>query len=304
MHRLQLPFRRNGPADLTPEDPPMTYEPRTSFYVEDPSPDEPIYDPRTKTTWRLGPVFTEYKHEAMWDSEYECYVAEVVAICTAVQVGKNQMLGKQGIARIRLQIPNENGSKPKPVYYSWHTFSEARALQHFKKNGFDHAPKLLALIRKEQENGDHLAGGYLWYVITERVPGLNMFGFSTMPMSERNDVRIALCRATMALHSLGCTYGQTRRTNLLWNNDSKKIWFDHLENIDFHDGENRPATFFVHNPMGAWRSWHIASAKERYSNEVPYEEGLEEWADETIYNPDLDHLAKSLKEAEARSTLN
>ncbi|EQL34713.1 hypothetical protein BDFG_03425 [Blastomyces dermatitidis ATCC 26199] len=74
-------------------------------------------NPRSKILWKLGPVFTE--RETYGDDDiYETYMTETCGTCVATQVEPNP--GVQGIAKIRMQIPDDPGnpSSTKPKHSS------------------------------------------------------------------------------------------------------------------------------------------------------------------------------------------
>ncbi|KAI1960875.1 hypothetical protein LOZ59_002570 [Ophidiomyces ophidiicola] len=114
------------------------YECRKSFFVDDMT---YIQSHRSKIRWDLGPIFKERVIEGH-DEICGMYVSEAVAACVATQVeGPNP--GLQGIAKIRMQIPNPGRIATAPVRASTRCGFELYNLRQLSRLGCTCTPKLL-----------------------------------------------------------------------------------------------------------------------------------------------------------------
>lgn len=76
----------------------------------------------------------------------------------------------------------------------WATF-ELHNLQQLTELGCSCTPKLLDFRIDYQIKGDNVPGGFILYLLIEKVPGRNLLNFGSLPMSERDQVRIAFGKA-------------------------------------------------------------------------------------------------------------
>jgi hypothetical protein len=76
----------------------------------------------------------------------------------------------------------------------WATF-EFYNLQRLTEIGCSCTPKLLDFRIDYQIEGDNVPGGFVLYLLMEKVSGRNLLNFGSLPMSERDQVRIAFGKA-------------------------------------------------------------------------------------------------------------
>ncbi|EGE80617.1 hypothetical protein BDDG_03558 [Blastomyces dermatitidis ATCC 18188] len=137
-------------------------------------------NPRSKILWKLGPVFTE--RETYGDDDiYETYMTETCGTCVATQVEPNP--GVQGIAKIRMQIPDDPGnpSSTKPKHSSRRVGFEFYNHDTLTKLGCTCIPKLLDYASLIQKEKDPVPGGFLFFLVMERLPGRNLANFADCP---------------------------------------------------------------------------------------------------------------------------
>ncbi|EER24215.1 hypothetical protein CPC735_055850 [Coccidioides posadasii C735 delta SOWgp] len=165
------------------------YRNRSSYWVRD----IPYFKSScSKILWKLGPVFTERETYGNDD----IYKTETCGTCVATQV-EGPSPGVQGIAKIRLQIPDdpENPSSTKPQRSSSRLAFEYYNHRTLTELGCTCIPKLLDYTLFTQKKGDPLPGGFLFILVMERLSGRNLVNFADLPMSERDQVRLAFAKS-------------------------------------------------------------------------------------------------------------
>ncbi|RDH35929.1 hypothetical protein BDQ94DRAFT_168248 [Aspergillus welwitschiae] len=83
-------------------------------------------------------------------------------------------------------------------------------------------PKLLGHAVEKQISSDELPGGYIAYIVMQKVPGENLHGFDTLSPGEQNRIRIAFiegnCIPVISLngiHEERISYGSPKAGNAL-----------------------------------------------------------------------------------------
>ncbi|RAK90871.1 hypothetical protein BO79DRAFT_215866 [Aspergillus costaricaensis CBS 115574] len=73
-------------------------------------------------------------------------------------------------------------------------------------------PKLLGYAFERQDSSGELPGGYIAYIVMQKVPGENLHGFDTLPREEQNRIRIAFIEALCFIVDLEDAEQHTDRT--------------------------------------------------------------------------------------------
>ncbi|KAK2812811.1 hypothetical protein FQN50_001140 [Emmonsiellopsis sp. PD_5] len=264
------------------------YRNRSSYWVEDA---RSFKNPRSKTVWELGPIFTE--RETYGDDDYcEAYIAETCATCVATQVEPNT--GVQGIAKIRMQIPEdpENPTSTKPQRCSRRAGFEFYNHDTLTKLGCTCTPKLLDSVLLGQKKDEPLPGGFLFFLVMERLPGRNLVNFADLPMSERDQVRLAFAKAIREFYALRFMHNDPGRRNLMWDPENKKCYIIDLEDAYQINDDEEPTKFM---PELDYRVWEIAGPEINCSSfgldpMVPYDKKF-------IKDPDDEMLEKMAADA-------
>ncbi|KAF3480057.1 uncharacterized protein GIQ15_05404 [Arthroderma uncinatum] len=126
-------------------------------------------------------------------------LAEGQAVYTCRQI-EGKSVGMEAIVKIRLQVPPEYPASKIPAVRkrlastepsSW-TNQEVGSLRHFNKKGCKVTPKLFNVKRSLQEWGHSpVPGGYIMFIVMEKVPGVPLTHFWEYDMAKRNKIRAA-----------------------------------------------------------------------------------------------------------------
>ncbi|KAK2810537.1 hypothetical protein FQN50_002794 [Emmonsiellopsis sp. PD_5] len=250
------------------------YHNRSSHWVQDIL----SFTTRSGILWQLGPVFTE-RETYGYDEMYKTFMKEACGTCIATQLeGPNP--GVQGVAKIRMQYVNmvsqvshlpqlfvsnldicrlpddpDDPSSTKPQNASYRVGLEFYNHDRLTKLGCTCIPKLLDSARLVQKEGDPLPGGFISLLVMERLPGRNLVNFADLPMSERNQIRLAFARSIREFYTFRFMHNDPARRNLMWDPDNKKCYIIDLEDAYQIDDAKEPTEFM---PELHYREWEIA----------------------------------------------
>ncbi|KAL2389229.1 hypothetical protein RJ035_002470 [Blastomyces gilchristii] len=219
--------------------------------------DTPFFmNPRSKILWKLGPVFTE--RETYGDDDiYETYMTETCGTCVATQVEPNP--GVQGIAKIRMQIPDDPGnpSSTKPKHSSRRVGFEFYNHDTLTKLGCTCIPKLLDYASLIQKEKDPVPGGFLFFLVMERLPGRNLANFADCPCLRGTKSGWPLLSQSVAseFYAFRFMHNDPNRRNLMWDPENKKCYIIDLEDAYQINDDEEPTKFMseLH-----YREWGIA----------------------------------------------
>ncbi|KAI1992530.1 hypothetical protein LOZ53_002462 [Ophidiomyces ophidiicola] len=269
------------------------YECRKSFFVDDM---RYIQSHRSKIRWDLGPIFKERVIEGH-DEICGMYVSEAVAVCVATQVeGPNP--GLQGIAKIRMQIPNPGRIATAPVRASTRCGFELYNLRQLSRLGCTCTPKLLDTAWSVQDENDPVPGGFCAFFIMEKLPGHNLNNFGALPMAERNQIRLSFAKSIREFYDLRYDHDDPARRNLIWDSEKKKCYIIDLEEAYEISDADKPRAF---SPELHWRDWGIAGPEPSTSYYgldpmVPHDKKY-------IENPSDEMLEKMAADAEGKDVI-
>lgn len=68
-------------------------------------------------------------------------------------------------------------------------------LRELTGHGCTCTPKLLDVAFLDQSENDPVPGGFIFFIVMERLPGRNLVNFASLPMSERDQVRLAFAKS-------------------------------------------------------------------------------------------------------------
>ncbi|EZF31048.1 hypothetical protein H109_06693 [Trichophyton interdigitale MR816] len=204
--------------------------------------------------WKLGPISSEREVWDLNDPVYDAYITEAAGVCVATQI-KGPTPGVQGIAKIRIQIPNDyNVPAPtKPQDCSFQAGMEVFNLKELTEVGSTCTPKLLDHGFYEQtRKNDPLPGGFMVFIVMERLPGRNLQNFNELPMSERDQVRLAFAKTIREFYSRRYIHYDPHRRNLVWDRESKKCYIIDLEDARHLDDDCPPKIFTPERDFLVW----------------------------------------------------
>ncbi|KKZ67667.1 hypothetical protein EMCG_06727 [[Emmonsia] crescens] len=227
-------------------------ERRRSFWIDVEGKIISFTNPDTK--WRLSQEFTERCIR-------EYCIPEASAMCVATQMeGPNP--GLNAMVRIRKEVPwddpkgiksqqniplNEDMMKRLPRYAS----REYKTITSLTKNGCTCTPKLMNYLIERQSEEDAVPGGFVVYMLMEKLPGRNLRNFDKLSIDERDQVRIAFVKSLHELHDKRFCHDDGHPGNLLWDQKSKRVYIVDLEAVR---PTKSPPTFTWYNLEG----WGLA----------------------------------------------
>ncbi|PGH19045.1 hypothetical protein AJ79_00079 [Helicocarpus griseus UAMH5409] len=268
----------------------------------DPNPSSLVRFARSKTTWRPGRIFAERQFHG-YDEAQEAYISEVGATCVATQVeGAN--VGMQEILNIQKQIPSgiENPgdvgpgdlADTKPCRYDIWASYDFTNLKTLTQLGCSCTPKLLGHKLVSQGPDDYVPGGFILYLLIEKLAGRNLVDFAQLPMFERDQVRLAFAKAIYTgseFYALRHKHNDPDRRNLIWDPKGKKCYIVVLEDAYSINDDAKPAKF---RPSIDWFNWNIAGptliAGDGVDSMMPYD-------DYKLTDPDDETLLGMMKNA-------
>ncbi|KAK2767508.1 hypothetical protein FQN54_003665 [Arachnomyces sp. PD_36] len=274
-------------------------EVRSSFWVSDRDPSDLLKIGRSGAKWRLVPVFAERVFHD-YDEPQKAHISEVSATCLATQV-EGRKVGKQAIVKIRKQIPTdaecpedvepEDLARTKPCRYGiWASYE----FYNYKRLGELRCrctPKLLGHKLVSQSEDDDVPGGFILYLLIQKLPGRNLVNFGDLPISERDEVRLAFAKAIREFYALGYKHDDPDRRNLIWNPKKKKCYIIDLEDAYHIDDGDQPKRF---KPAIDWMDWALASPTYIMSDGI---DPMYPWGQFSLVDPGDDALRKMATDA-------
>ncbi|PLB53456.1 hypothetical protein P170DRAFT_490616 [Aspergillus steynii IBT 23096] len=100
-------------------------------------------------------------------------------------------------------------------------------------------PKLLGYAVGTQDSSDHLPGGYIAYIVMQKVPGENLHGFDTLTKAEQNRIRVAFIDSLWELVSRYFTHRDPRRENIIWDPRMGQCFIVDLEDAEQHTNRTK-----------------------------------------------------------------
>ncbi|KAL1998286.1 hypothetical protein VTN02DRAFT_6464 [Thermoascus thermophilus] len=169
---------------------------------------------------------------------------------------------QEAIIKIRMQIPWMGTVTKKPLIRAKQATPEMIAQSKMEVETLSiltnaHCsctPALFSWVKKQQGNDQWVPGGYILYILMEKLPGVNPAPiYDHMTRQERDDLRAAFKAAWLECVACGVVHGDPAIRNLLWDRATKKCYL-----IDF-EVYRRPTQRSI------WRNhlyitWNLAQA--------------------------------------------
>ncbi|KAL1857245.1 hypothetical protein Plec18167_004722 [Paecilomyces lecythidis] len=240
-----------------------------------------LYFPQTETGWDLRQILTEKVYDDMITGKDGVYEASGLALVTQTSGPPQET---EAILRIRMQIPPVDDpssrlrekfdySKLKETEICWMGDHEIDVLQQLTEAGCSCTPKLIDHVIVAQSQDEYVPGGYIAFILMEKLPGRNLENFHTFSLKKRDEVRISFLKSMRELFALGYKHLDPCRRNLMWDNDTKRCFVVGIEDFHFR-GKN--LKFIPRVVYGLWdlRSKHDDAIEESDDPMIPsdYEE--------------------------------
>ncbi|KAJ9311680.1 hypothetical protein DTO271D3_8054 [Paecilomyces variotii] len=209
--------------------------------------------------WQCGPILREGVRHTRTDFDD---VSEVCGICNVTLLDGAQA-GLKAMLKIHVQIPDgrdtrdelypgRDYSKFRSEELSWEAETEFVMLEHLTKKGCKSVPHLIGYSVDKQPKDGYVPGGYIVYVIMEKVPGHDLWDFGKYPLEKRDQIRIAFGKAIREFYLHGCQHLDPRRSNVIWDEATNRCWIVDMEHVDFADP---PVKF---KPFREWSIWGLS----------------------------------------------
>ncbi|KAH8811426.1 hypothetical protein F5884DRAFT_782070 [Xylogone sp. PMI_703] len=183
------------------------------------------------SSWKLERKIIEHE-----DLEVEEFASPGCSEARAVFICKSRDGSKEAIMRIRMQIPYTSTlgrtatSRAKQATHGLPPIArmEIKALEALTNAKCSSAPKLLAWKVDKQDWDSWVPGGYLVYVLMEKLPGIIVDDFFGLDRQERDEMRRCLKRAWLECMECGVINIDEGLRNVLWDKENRKCYI-----IDF-----------------------------------------------------------------------
>ncbi|KAI9682484.1 MAG: hypothetical protein M1829_000276 [Trizodia sp. TS-e1964] len=180
----------------------------------------------SNSVWELRHKISENSQQ--WDEPHE---SKAVFVCKQVE---GPRVGAEEIIKVHMQIPHtpyprrltpEIRESLISMEVNIHAQKEIEALDRLTAAGCSCSPKLLAWIQEKQDASLPLPGGYVIYILMEKLPGesphdLFMPGRSTL--EERDQIRASFRPGFEELRKHGILPMDAGARNILWDKENRK----------------------------------------------------------------------------------
>ncbi|PYI09135.1 hypothetical protein BO78DRAFT_337813 [Aspergillus sclerotiicarbonarius CBS 121057] len=181
----------------------------------------------TPTEWRMSPIAKEKIriHENFRHGTIE----EVTGVCKATQIA-GPSPGQEAIVKIKIQLSHwEDETRD---LLSPEAYRETNNLSQLTDEHCSSTPAFIARAQFVQGDDGHLPGGYIVFILMERVPGRDLGCFPELTLEERDQARIAFIKALWEFRSHGFLHRDPRRENIIWDRDAQKCYIVDLEDAE------------------------------------------------------------------------
>ncbi|OAL64584.1 hypothetical protein A7C99_4018 [Trichophyton rubrum] len=165
--------------------------------------------------WKLGPIFSEREVWDLNDPVYDAYITEAAGVCVTTQV-KGPTPGVQAYLEFPMTTMFLHPPSPKIVAF---------------KQLLDHG------FYEQTRKNDPLPGGFMVFIVMERLPGRNLQNFNELPME---------------FYSRRYIHYDPHRRNLMWDRESKKCYIIDLEDARHLDDDCPPKIFTPERDFLVW----------------------------------------------------
>ncbi|KAK2812929.1 hypothetical protein FQN50_000950 [Emmonsiellopsis sp. PD_5] len=201
--------------------------------------------------WELGEKLSEkarFVPELITGTGLPEADAQAVYHCKQI---KGPSVGMDAIAKVRMQVPPEYPASLNPLVRRelalrdppcW-TTDELQTLRDLNQKGCKVTPKLLNVERSLQD-WDHMPvpGGYMIFIVMEKVPGVPLVDFWDYDFPKREMIRAAF-RSALIYHARPL---DTHLGNVMYDEKENKCWFVDYEDVYVME-DKKPKVFSDNN---------------------------------------------------------
>ncbi|KAK2793161.1 hypothetical protein FQN50_010024 [Emmonsiellopsis sp. PD_5] len=179
---------------------------------------------------------------------------------------KGPSLGKEGILKIRMQVPPPGTEYWEPeqrrhlavLEPGFISQQEILSLQFLNKRKCSVTPELYAYDLDYQRPSMPVPGGYVVYVLMEKVPGESLREFWDRPREERRKIRVAFKEALSELYHHDVVPWDHRLDNIHYDEKNNKCYILDYEQsaIVFEDDDREKWDDYE------WRRWGLGEDRD------------------------------------------
>ncbi|KAL4959253.1 uncharacterized protein BDV14DRAFT_13329 [Aspergillus stella-maris] len=122
-------------------------------------------------------------------------------------------------------------------------------------------PRLLAWQTQKQDADEKNPGGYIAYIVMEKVPGENLAKFDDYSEEKQRQIKLAFLEAMWEFFRHCYTHWDPRRENL-WDRENKLCFIVDLEDVEFR--ENRKPNNVRFSPAKELEYWSLIKGEFKY----------------------------------------
>ncbi|PYH76003.1 hypothetical protein BO82DRAFT_322800 [Aspergillus uvarum CBS 121591] len=205
----------------------------------------------TNTCWRIDEILTE---KIRTHDESRGTIEELTGVCRATQINGSDNW-EEAIVKVKQQLsPWDDGSND----ISSEAYREIENLQKLTENHCTSTPTLIDAIAFDQDTTMCFPGGYLVFILMEKVPGQDLGHFNSLTSEQRDDARLAFIKALWEFRSHGFYHHDPRRQNIIWDRYLKKCYI-----VDLEDAEEFGLSFSGLDPLVEFSLWNLHGKEEK-----------------------------------------
>ncbi|KAL2376021.1 hypothetical protein RJZ90_007778, partial [Blastomyces dermatitidis] len=113
---------------------------------------------------------------------------------------------------------------------------EIDGLRDLMEKGCTSTPRFIDYLLKRQSDEDIFPGGFILYIVMEKVPGFNLRNFETFSLDERDQANLVISEFL----TMGYFHDDHYPRNLIWDRRNKKGYIIDLESARKSSGSFEP----------------------------------------------------------------
>ncbi|KAE8350402.1 hypothetical protein BDV28DRAFT_162980 [Aspergillus coremiiformis] len=176
-----------------------------------------IHFPNTDTSWRINEILSE-KFRTHHDPEGT--IREITSACIATRIEGSSAWEE---AIIKTKLHDEISAE---------AYREIYNLKSLTKRHSTCTPTFIDTVTYYQDDEMSVPGGYIVFILMEKVPGRDLSHLGSLSSEQRDDARLAFIKALWEFSAYGFHHWDPRRQNVVWDEPSKKCYIIDLEDVE------------------------------------------------------------------------